>query len=226
MADQHTPAPDHEEALNRLQKIASQVPGVVYQFRLRPDGSTCVPYASEAAREIYRLDPEEIREDASKVFAYAHPDDLENFKASIQVSARHLTPWQHEYRLKFDDGTVRWLFGNAIPQREADGSTLWHGFITDVTERKRAEAETLEVQSQLKATLDAIPDLLFDFRLDGRYYDCHFSRPELLALPAEALIGKTVHDVLPPEATNVIMLALREAYEKGSSNGRQIELHL
>ncbi|MFZ2301045.1 MAG: PAS domain S-box protein [Gallionella sp.] len=226
MADQHTPASDHEEALNRLQKIASQVPGVVYQFRLRPDGSTCVPYASEAAREIYRLDPEEIREDASKVFAYAHPDDLENFKASIQISARHLTPWQHEYRLKFDDGTVRWLFGNAIPQREADGSTLWHGFITDVTERKRAEAEVLEVQSQLKATLDAIPDLLFEIGLDGRYYDCHFSRPELLALPAEVLIGKTVHDVLPPEATKVIMLALREAYEKGSSNGRQIELNL
>jgi len=117
--------------MNILQKIARQVPGVVYQFRLRPDGSSCIPYASEAAREIYRLDPEDVREDASKAFANVHPDDLESHLASIHASARDMTPWQHEYRLKFDDGTVRWLYGNALPQREADGSTLWHGFITD-----------------------------------------------------------------------------------------------
>ncbi len=34
---------------------------------------------------------------------------------------------------------MRWLFGNALPQKEADGSTLWHGFITDITERKQME---------------------------------------------------------------------------------------
>ncbi|MDO8293772.1 MAG: PAS domain-containing protein, partial [Gallionella sp.] len=119
-----------------LHKIINLVPGIVYQFRLRPDGSTCVPYASEAIREIYRLDPKEIREDASQAFIHVHPDDLESHLASIKESARDLSPWQHEYRLKFDDGTVRWLFGNALPQREADGATLWHGFITDITERK------------------------------------------------------------------------------------------
>ncbi len=215
-----------QEALQRLQKIASQVPGVVYQFRLRPDGSICVPYASEAAREIYRLDPEEVHEDASRIFANVHPDDLENLKESIEVSARDLTPWEHEYRLKFEDGTVRWLLGNSIPQREADGSTLWHGFITDITTRKRVEAEIFAVQSRLKATLEAIPDLLFEMGLDGRYYDCHATHPELLAAPPEELIGKTVSDVLPPEAADAVMLALREAYEKGSSYGRQIELTL
>ncbi|MBI5625788.1 MAG: PAS domain S-box protein [Nitrosomonadales bacterium] len=215
-----------QEALQRLQKIASQVPGVVYQFRLRPDGSACVPYASEAAREIYRLDPEEVREDASGIFTHVHPDDLENLKASILTSARDLTPWQHEYRLKFDDGTVRWLLGNSIPQREADGSTLWHGFITDITTRKRVETEIFAVQSRLKATLEAIPDLLFELGLDGRYYDCHSTHPELLAAPPEELIGKTVRDVLPPEAAGVVMQALHEAYERGSSYGRQIELPL
>ncbi|MBI5437511.1 MAG: PAS domain S-box protein [Nitrosomonadales bacterium] len=128
-----------QETLGILQKIARQIPGVVYQFRLRPDGSTCVPYTSDAIRGIYRLGPEEVHEDASRAFANVHPDDLENHLASIQTSARDLTPWQQEYRLKFDDGAVRWLSGNAMPQREADGSTLWHGFITDITDRKRLE---------------------------------------------------------------------------------------
>ena len=133
-----------EEALSLLQKIASRVPGVVYQYRLRSDGSSCMPFASEAIREIYRVSPEEVREDASKLFARHHVDDKEAIVTSIQKTAQDLTPWCHEYRVKFDDGTERWLSSNAMPEREADGATLWHGFITDITERKRAEDALLK----------------------------------------------------------------------------------
>jgi PAS domain S-box-containing protein len=128
-----------EEALNRLHKIASRVPGVVYQYRLHPDGSSCFPFASEVIRDIFRVSPEEVREDASKVFAILHPDDYDGIVDSIHKSARDLTPWCHEFRVKFDDGMVRWLLGNSLPQRETDGSTLWHGFITDITERNQME---------------------------------------------------------------------------------------
>ncbi len=128
-----------DELLARLKKISSQVPGVVYQFKLRPDGSSCFPYASERIREIYRVSPEEVREDASKVFAIFHPEDYAGVVASITNSAETMQPWQYEYRVKFLDGTVRWLYGNSVPQKETDGSTLWHGFITDITDRKRAE---------------------------------------------------------------------------------------
>ncbi len=129
-----------KEALNRLQKIASQVPGVVFQIRMRDDGSTCVPYASDALRKIYRINPDEIRDDASPAFAVVHPDDLPEHLASLEASARYLTPWHNEYRLKFEGEADIWLLGNAIPQQEEDGSVLWHGFVTDITERKEAEA--------------------------------------------------------------------------------------
>jgi len=130
-----------QEAVDRLQKIASQAPGIVFQFQLRLDGSCCVPYANEGLFKIYRVSPEDVREDASYVFTVVHPDDLENHRASIQTSAQDLTPWIQEYRLKFGEEPECWLLGNALPQRLADGSTLWHGFITDITERKRAETE-------------------------------------------------------------------------------------
>jgi diguanylate cyclase (GGDEF)-like protein/PAS domain S-box-containing protein len=126
-------------ALHRLQSIASRVPGMVYQYLARPDGSSCFPFASEAIREIYRVSPEDVHDDASKIFGILHPDDKDSVVASIQRSARDLSPWNYEYRVKFMDGTVRWLLGNALPQREADGCVLWHGFITDITDRKAAE---------------------------------------------------------------------------------------
>ena len=123
--------------LLRLQKTASRMPGLVYcQVRMRPDGTSCVPFASDAIRDVFRVDPEELREDASKIFASLHPDDCAHVVESIRTSASDLSPWHLEFRVKFDDGTVRWLFGNAVPEREADGSTLWDGFVTDITESK------------------------------------------------------------------------------------------
>ena len=133
-----------EEALSLLQKVASRVPGVMFQFRLRADGSSCVPYASDALRELYRVKPDEIREDAAPLFAVVHPDDVAQHLASIETSAKHLTPWCEEYRLQFAGEPDLWLMGNAIPQQETDGSVLWHGFVSNITERKQVE-ETLRI---------------------------------------------------------------------------------
>jgi diguanylate cyclase (GGDEF)-like protein/PAS domain S-box-containing protein len=158
-----------EEARSRLQKIASRGPGVVYQYRLRPDGSSCFPFASEALNAIYRLSPAQVREDAAKVFAVHHPDDYDGVVASILESAQNLTPWHHEYRVKFDDGTVHWLLGNSLPQREADGSTLWHGVITDITGHKRAEAYVAKTLSLLQATLDSTHDAILVVDLNNAW---------------------------------------------------------
>ncbi|MEI7501053.1 MAG: PAS domain S-box protein [Bacteroidota bacterium] len=153
----------HQQASDRLQKIAGMVPGVIYQYQLRPDGSSCFPYASEAIREIYRVSPDEVREDASKVFANLHPDDLDAVAASIQASAKDLTPWQYEYRVKFFDGTIRSLYGNALPQLEEDGSILWHGFITDITDRKQAEEALRLSEQRWQFAIEGADDGLWDW---------------------------------------------------------------
>ena len=135
-----------------LQQVSARVPGVVYQYRLNPDGTSCFPYASEAIRQIYRVAPEDVVADARKVLAILHPDDLEAVRISIETSARDLTAWAHEYRVRFPDGTVRWLLGNALPQREDTGGTLWHGFITDITERKVADEALHAYERKIQET--------------------------------------------------------------------------
>jgi PAS domain S-box-containing protein len=147
---------ERQETFNRLQKIASQLPGVVFQFRLHADGSSSLPYASEVLRDIYRIDPKEVQDDAAKVFAVVHPDDLDGHLDSIQESARGLSPWRNEYRLKFADGMERWLFGNALPQREQDSSVLWHGFVTDITEHKQMEEKLRDSDAFNVSILDSL----------------------------------------------------------------------
>lgn len=79
---------------------------------------------------------------------------------------------------------------------------------------------------RIAAVLDALPDMLFEMDLDGRYLDYHSPREDLLAAPVEAFLGKTVDEVLPPEAAAVCREALREAHHKGVSTGRRIQLEL
>jgi len=130
-----------DEVLNRFHKIASRVPGVLYQFRLSPDGKASFPYVSEAILVLYRhrVSPADVHDDASPVFALIHPDDLAAVSVGIQQSAQLLTPWEQEYRIRFDDGEERWMHASAMPEREDDGAVLWHGFISDITQRKLAE---------------------------------------------------------------------------------------
>jgi diguanylate cyclase (GGDEF)-like protein/PAS domain S-box-containing protein len=211
-----------KEIIDAFHEITKNVPGVVYQFLMRPDGSFCFPYSSSrATMDIFRVSPDDIRDDASKAFANVHPDDFDSLLASIHASARDLTLWKHEYRAKFDDGTESWLFGNASPQREADNSVLWHGFILDITERKQIETELLATRSQMEATLQALPDTLFELGLDGTIYRFYTHRPEHIPLSAQELIGKRVFDVAPRNAAETIMLAAREANLNGQSHGKQ-----
>jgi diguanylate cyclase (GGDEF)-like protein/PAS domain S-box-containing protein len=213
-------------ALAQLQTITCRAPGVLYEYLRRPDGSSCFPFASDGIRNMFGLSPEEVATDGTPVFALTHPDDASDVAASIDASAQSLTPWVHEYRIRVADGSVRWLSGNAMPQRQTDGSVLWHGFIFDTTRRNQHKAALMAEQARLQATLSAIPDLLFELGLDGRIHTCHSPGAGLLGAPAEDVLGRLLSDILPPDGAEVGMAALREANERGNSTGKQYALQL
>jgi diguanylate cyclase (GGDEF)-like protein/PAS domain S-box-containing protein len=192
------------EALDRLQKIATHVPGIVFQFRLRADGSSCVPYASEAIREIYRVSPAQVRDDASPVFAVVHPDDLAQHLASIKTSADDLTPWKNEYRLKFAGEPDTWLLGDAIPQQEADGSVLWHGFITDITERKRASEMAAELNRDFVSFLENTSDFIYFKDEHSRFRFCSQTLANITGHASwREMIGKHDLEVFPQDTARI-----------------------
>jgi diguanylate cyclase (GGDEF)-like protein/PAS domain S-box-containing protein len=87
-------------------------------------------------------------------------------------------------------------------------------------------ADIRESKTQLTATLDAIPDLLFEMDLNGRYLHCHSPQSRLLAAPIEDMLGKTVREVLPPDAAHIVLHALQQAHETGLTRGQQFKLML
>ena len=142
-----------EEALREshglLSNLARLVPGVVYQYRLYLAARSAFPYASPGLNDIFEVTPEEVCLDATAAFRRAHPDDLEAVSEAIFHSARTLETFYCEFRVLLPRQGLRWRVSRAHPERTPDGGTLWHGIISDITERKIAEADREKLAAQL-----------------------------------------------------------------------------
>ena len=135
----------------QLAKIADTAPGVICAYRVRPDGSCSYPYSSPRIQDIYGMSPDELARDASSVFRLIHPEDVDGVLAGARRSAENQSAWHGEYRVLHPDRGEIWVEGYSMPEREPDGSTLWRGFLNDVTDRKRAEERYVRQRDALVA---------------------------------------------------------------------------
>jgi diguanylate cyclase (GGDEF)-like protein/PAS domain S-box-containing protein len=188
-----------------LEKIAAHVPGVVYLFQSWPDGRSAFPYASPGMRDIYGVDPADVREDATRVFETLHPEDYDDVANSIELSRETLSTWRKEYRVCHPDGRVIWVYGEAAPERMQDGSTLWHGHIRDVTVSR---AQTRRYELMLDLAADGV--CLLDRQ--GNVIECSDSFARQLGYGKEAALKLNMSDWVtrdgkdepPPEIDELI----------------------
>ncbi len=189
---------DLQEALDRLEKINSRVPGIVIiQFRKHADGKFSIPYASQALAEIFHVNLEAVREDAAACFAAVDPDDLPQLLATLDQSAIALTPWVHEYRLQVAAGEPEvWLTTNAIPQQEKEGSVLWCGFITDNSAHKRLVKDLSRSESRFRRFFEKNSSvmLLIDPQTNC-FIDANEAAASFYGYSKQRLIGMPVSEI-------------------------------
>ncbi len=173
---------------DQLTKVAAAVPGLICSFRLRPDGSACMPYASPIIDSIYGLGIEVVSQDFNPVFARIHPDDIGRIHASIAESARSQQPWHDKYRYSHPTKGEVWHEGHSLPTQEADGSILWHGYVHDVTEHIFAEKVLQERIDRYELVLNGAQDAIWDWDVPNRRVN-YSSRWKALRGYAEHEIG-------------------------------------
>ncbi len=130
----------------QLSTIIATVPGAIYSFLMRPDGSTAIPFASPPLFAIFDLSPQSVMLDAAPLFAMIHPDDRQHVEEEVANSFRNLTVWQQEFRVDHPRRGEVWVEANSVPEKQQDGSVLWHGFALDITQRKKLELQLRHAQ--------------------------------------------------------------------------------
>ena len=129
-----------ERALqDQFAHVAASAPGLVCTYRLRPDGTVCMPFSTPAILDVYGITQEEAAHDLSTWAARIDPDELARVNDHVAECARTLSRWHEVYRYHHPHKGLRWIEGWASPVGQPDGSIDWHGFVMDVTDRKQAE---------------------------------------------------------------------------------------
>ena len=164
------------QANARFQNVTANIPGAVFRYLLRPDGSNAVLYMSPGCVALWEVAAAAVETDATILWQMVHPDDRPQLFESVQQSAETLQPWSNAWRITTPSGCKKWLEASGRPERQANGDVIWDTVILDVSDRKTAEFALRQSESRLQLALEASGEGLWDwdmktgvFYLNDRY---------------------------------------------------------
>jgi diguanylate cyclase (GGDEF)-like protein/PAS domain S-box-containing protein len=120
-----------------VRTLLDQLPAILYISEVGVEGRWL--YVSTGAEAILGFSPAEWVDDPGLWARQMHPDDRARMFAREESLAEPTMP--DEYRLRHRDGQTVWVRDEAALATDAEGRLRWHGVISDVTDRKLAEAE-------------------------------------------------------------------------------------
>jgi len=187
-----------------LENLTNQVPGTLYQFQSKDNGEYFLPYASKGLKDIFSVSPKEVKEDIEAIYSKIHKNDIDKFINSIERSKNNLTTWHNIFRVKDAENNIRWIEGSAQPEELDSGEILWHGYIKNITERKK-EKEELELQHQFQKSLAEVSSNLvnlssynFDYKINdslsviGDFFD--IERIQIFKLSDDQKNFSSIHE--------------------------------
>jgi PAS domain S-box-containing protein len=147
----------------RFQRLAANIPGIIFQFCIDPNGDRTFPYVSPQFETLFDISAAAVEQDAEIFINCCHPGDRAALEASIVESYATLNPWQWEGRFISPSGQVIWIQAASNPERQMNGDVLWDGILMNISALKRSEVdlqrnevERLRLQAEREQAVEAL----------------------------------------------------------------------
>lgn len=200
----------------RFTQLVTAAPGVICSFQQRPDGSVSMPYASPGLLDLYGLRSDEVALDATPILSRIHPEDIKGVQQDVAESARTMSTWHSEYRFQHPLKGEIWIEGRSTPSRQPDGSLLWYGILTDVSQRRKDEAEFRRTAELLKAVADGTTDAVFVKDREGKYLFFNEAAARFVGRPVAEVLGNDDTKLFDAQSASEIMARDRAVLASGS----------
>ncbi|MEO1560972.1 MAG: PAS domain-containing protein, partial [Cyanobacteria bacterium J06632_19] len=149
------------ETETRLKRLAANVPGMLYQYQIYPNGDVRFSYVSDGCHDLFGVETEQIRQNPDIIHQMIHPDDTVGFDESFANSVQTLNKWEYEWRIITPSKELKWLQGFSRLQKHSNDSIFCDGCIIDITERKIAEEISQEKEQFLRSVYDGSEHVIF-----------------------------------------------------------------
>ena len=201
-------------------KLTSQVPGALFEFVMQPDGQLSCTYISPMSDELFEHTPKEIEDDIHCLYSRVYRPDRQRLRQALRAAADTLQAWQIDYRVMLPGRGLRWRELCAKPTRNDDGSITWHGFTTDISERKINENMIRQFNEKLerRAHYDALTGLpnrvLFRDRLEQAMKHAPGGAHAMALLFIDLDRFKEVNDLLGHDAGDKLLIGAARRIER------------
>jgi|GEM_PF-244382 len=152
--------------VKQFQSLSENIPGVIYEFVFRKDGSSGLNYISPAIEKIFGIHPDEFK----NYLQYIHPEDREIVIEKNQYSRETLSPFYAESRLVIPGQPVRWhSVHSSYSYKTEEGDIVFTGFMLDITDRKNIEQKLDEQRRFYEGILNNMPADIAVFNTNHEY---------------------------------------------------------
>src|SRR5690606_21332102 len=142
---------ERKEAELRLQSLANNLPGVVFQYLIHPDGTDEIKYVTKGAEQVWGLSPQEAIKNIELVWNQIElGGDLEEVKQSIAESIQNKTKWMARWKNVMPNGEIHYNLGYGSPSFLTDGTVLFNSIVLDITQEAKNEEMLEEVTEMAK----------------------------------------------------------------------------
>ncbi|KAI9130701.1 PAS domain S-box protein [Acaryochloris sp. CCMEE 5410] len=163
----------------QFRRMTENVPGMIYRYVLHPDGRNELTYISSQVREIFEIEPEVARQDASKLWERVHPDDLAFVQSEVQAFHQTLQSTPIECRLLLPQKGLCWIQLIARIERLDNGDTVWDGVALDISDRKAAEENLRFSEQRFRRAIEDAPFPIMLHAEDGEVLQINTTWTEL-----------------------------------------------
>jgi PAS domain S-box-containing protein len=153
-------------------------------------------------------DPATFHVTQSRWIASLHPDDRESVLAVYHACITGEVPsYQAEYRHRTQDGQWKWILavGKIVTWNEFGEPIRALGVVTDIDDRKQAEAALQASEAELQALFSAIPDPMCIFNAEGQVICVTEGNSSYRELYKEEFVGKTLHQLFAKEQADELL---------------------
>ena len=129
-----------------------------------------------------------------------------------QSNLGHNVEYCIEHRYLYPDGSTKWGFVQAVPERNLNGDVVgFVGAVSDISDRKQNEELIRLSEQKQRALIEALPDLVMRVSREGIYLDFYSTSTFKVIGKSGGFVGTHINDTLPPELAARRMNAIHNA---------------
>jgi two-component system, cell cycle sensor histidine kinase and response regulator CckA len=209
---------------SRYDELVQRIPHGVYTLCVESDGSMQFEYLSPQLCRILGLDAAAALQDARRALDIAHPEDADDLVSTTRNASRELKPYRWEGRF-IVRGEVRWICIESDPLKTPEGSIVWSGVLSDITERKQTEEKLRESDQLYRHLTELGPNAITVVDLLGVIRMLNPKALQLFGFADESeAIGRAIMDRIAPECRETCRIATLELLRKGSVADLELRL--